>query len=135
MSTETAAPTFTIAGFSHVNLEVSDLDRSLAFYRDTLGLEQVWRPENNTNRGARLMVGSAQIHLSEVAKVTERENYFNPHVALLIPFEAFQSTCAAVEANGLEWFREPNSRDERGTTVWAAFIRDPDDHLVELTTM
>ena len=135
MSTETEAPTFTIAGFSHLNLEVSDLDRSLAFYRDTLGLEQVWRPENDTNRGARLMVGSAQIHLSQVAKVTPRENYFNPHVALLIPFDAFESTCAAVKANDLEWFLEPNSRDERGTTVWAAFIRDPDGHLVELTTM
>jgi catechol 2,3-dioxygenase-like lactoylglutathione lyase family enzyme len=62
-------------------------------------------------------------------------NGFNPHVALLVRSEDFHDACAAVEEMGLEWISEPNSRDERGITVWAAFIRDPDDHLVEITTM
>ena len=34
---------WTITGARHAGITVSDLDRSLEFYRDLLGLELLWR--------------------------------------------------------------------------------------------
>jgi catechol 2,3-dioxygenase-like lactoylglutathione lyase family enzyme len=50
----------------HVSFAVRDLARSLAFYRDILGLESVARPDLSIP-GAWLGAGEAQVHLIEVS--------------------------------------------------------------------
>lgn len=42
-SRERTAPGWRVTGPRHAGVTVSDLDRSLAFYRDLLGLELLWR--------------------------------------------------------------------------------------------
>jgi catechol 2,3-dioxygenase-like lactoylglutathione lyase family enzyme len=47
--------------------------------------------------------------------------------------DEFQNTCAALDAKGVKWVAPPNSREDFGVTVWAAFIEDPDGNIIELT--
>ena len=51
-----------LAGLWHVSFTVSDLDRSLAFYRDLLGLELIHAQEQ-ANEYTRRLVGYADAHL------------------------------------------------------------------------
>ncbi|MBD9371941.1 VOC family protein [Rhizobium sp. ARZ01] len=46
----------------HVSIITNDLERSLSFYRDVLGLTEIQRP-NFPIRGAWLACGSLQLHL------------------------------------------------------------------------
>uniref|UniRef100_A0A7S1M9T4 VOC domain-containing protein n=1 Tax=Neobodo designis TaxID=312471 RepID=A0A7S1M9T4_NEODS len=53
--------------FDHVGIEVRDAEKSLAFYRDVLGFEQIRRPPF-TCRGYWLVLGdSLQLHIAEAA--------------------------------------------------------------------
>lgn len=49
-------------GLHHVSLDVRDLDRALAFYRDVLGLVPLERPDFPV-KGAWLACGDRQLHL------------------------------------------------------------------------
>ena len=44
-STETSTPTVTISAYSHVNLQITDLERSMDFYCNTMGFEPIPRPD------------------------------------------------------------------------------------------
>jgi catechol 2,3-dioxygenase-like lactoylglutathione lyase family enzyme len=46
----------------HVSIVVTDIDRSVAFYRDVFGLEQIARPPFSTV-GAWFACGALQVHL------------------------------------------------------------------------
>jgi lactoylglutathione lyase len=132
MATTTSSPTVTISAYSHVNLQTTDIDRSLAFYCDLMGFEPIPRPDFGGRGGAWLQQGTAQIHLAVVDELPERKGL--PHIALMIPNDEYENTCRALEARGVKWAREPNSREDFGTTVWAAFVEDPDGNFIELTT-
>jgi len=130
-STETGTPTVTISAYSHVNLQITDLDRAMDFYCNTMGFEPIPRPDFGGFPGAWLQHGTAQIHLSTLEKMPERVGL--PHLALMVPLDEFQNTCAALDAKGVTWVAPPNSREDFGVTVWAAFIEDPDGNIIELT--
>jgi catechol 2,3-dioxygenase-like lactoylglutathione lyase family enzyme len=49
---------------NHVNLPVDDLEESVAFYEDVLGLERI-PAINSSARGAWFRLGDAQLHLTE----------------------------------------------------------------------
>jgi catechol 2,3-dioxygenase-like lactoylglutathione lyase family enzyme len=131
VSTESGEQVIAIRGYSHVNLQIRDLDREVAFYRDVLGFEVLPRPDFDT-KGAWLQQGTAQIHLSVREEVAERVGF--PHLALLVPQEEFERTCAAIRARGVEWHRPPRTREDFGVTVQAAFVEDPEGNIIELTT-
>ncbi|MGI6083599.1 MAG: VOC family protein [Limnochordia bacterium] len=52
-----------ISKVEHIGIMVSDLDRSIAFYRDVLGLELIERLKNNTAEIAFFKVGDVEIEL------------------------------------------------------------------------
>lgn len=56
----------TIQALHHVSVVVSDTARSLAFYRDLLGMTQTERPDLGFP-GAWLQIGAQQLHLMQVA--------------------------------------------------------------------
>jgi glyoxylase I family protein len=123
--------TVTIAGYSHVALDVDDLAEARRFYCDLLGFEELSRPELGFP-GVWLRVGDLQLHLSEVAAMPARQGGF-PHLALHVPAGDFAATTEALRAAGVRFLGEPGSRVDFGTTVWAAFITDPAGNTIELT--
>ena len=53
---------------NHISFAVRDLDASLHFYRDILGLEDIPRPNMGIS-GAWLGTGNSQIHLIDIPDV------------------------------------------------------------------
>jgi glyoxylase I family protein len=131
-ATSNAAGTVSIAGYSHVAVMVDDLDAALSFYCDLLGFEVLPRPDFGPEfGGAWLQSGSAQVHIGVVEKMPKPVGL--PHLALHVPAADWDTTMTAIAERGIPFMMEPNSREDFGRTVRAAFIRDPAGNAIELT--
>jgi glyoxylase I family protein len=118
-----------LRGLNHVSFPVRDLERSVSFYRDVLGLALIPRP-NLPFPGAWL--GGAegiQVHLivpPEGAPLGSPPPSLNPlggHVAFAIA--DYDAVVATLHASGIETL-------EAGTEIGQLWVRDPDGHLIEL---
>lgn len=110
-----------VTGINHITLAVSDVQRSLAFYRDVLGCDvrAVW-PE-----GAYLEAGSLWLCLSLDAQVRTAPHPDYTHIAFSVAEDDFPSLsirlmneCRLWKANGSE-----------GASV---YFLDPDGHKLEM---
>jgi len=117
-----------VTGFDHIVLLSSDVERSVAFYRDQLGLEperlEEWRrgeaffPSLRVNEGTVIDVFPGEID----GKNTD-------HFCLVVePTDLL----ALVEAGDLEVEEGPVPRWGAQGMGWSIYVRDPDRHLVEL---
>ncbi|HID49846.1 MAG TPA: glyoxalase [Chromatiales bacterium] len=111
----------------HVSLLVADVERSLAFYRDLLGLRRDPDRPDLGYPGAWLTVGGQQIHLLQLPScdpVTGRPEHGgrDRHVALAVA--DLPALAARLEAAGipLTWSRSGRA---------ALFCRDPDGNALE----
>lgn len=113
-----------VADIHHVSLNVSDVERSLAFYRDLVGMAVLPRPDFPFG-GAWLDAGSGrQIHLIE-ATVPEDHGQ---HVAFRV--DDLDAAIAAFRSAGVE---VPDARRVGDTPIRQTFVRDPDGNRLELT--
>lgn len=111
----------------HVSLVVADTNRSLAFYRDILGIKQCERPDLGFP-GAWLSIGEQQIHLLELTNpdpVEGRPEHGGRDRHLAFSVSGFDAILAHLESNGI-----PYSLSQSGRK--ALFCRDPDGNAVEL---
>ena len=112
---------------NHISFAVRNLEASLHFYRDILGLEVVPRPPMGIP-GAWLGAGDSQVHLigvPEGADVGAPPNALTPlacHQAFAV--EDYQKTVDHLKANELEVME---TSPERGQ-LW---VKDPDGHIIE----
>ena len=123
----------------HGGLLVSDVDRSLRFYVDALGLEQVPRPSTFDTPGAWLQVGAQQLHLigetepGRARAMTPRYDHaevvigYGTHLALDV--EDLDAAIARAAAAGVH---PPGEVFARGDGVKRVFFTDPDGHVIEL---
>ncbi|MBW9266850.1 MAG: VOC family protein [Candidatus Thiodiazotropha sp. (ex. Lucinisca nassula)] len=112
----------------HVSLLVADTRRSLAFYRDLLGLEvDPARPDLGFP-GAWLKVGDLQIHLLELdnpdalAEPPEHGGR-DRHAAFMV--DDFKAMRAKLDQAGIDYTMSRSGRE-------ALFCRDPDQNTIEL---
>jgi lactoylglutathione lyase len=119
----------------HTMIRVGDLERSLAFYVDVLGMTLLRRKEYPEGRFTLAFVGfgpeseQAAIELTHNwdTKAYELGGGFG-HVALEVPDVA--RACQAIRARGGKVVREAGPM-KHGTTV-IAFVEDPDGYRIEL---
>lgn len=119
----------------HTMLRVGDLDRSLAFYTDVLGMRQLRRQDYPTGRFTNAFVGYCEESEGAVLELThnwdtasyEAGNAFG-HIALEVD-DAY-AACAQIKAKGGKVVREAGPM-QHGTTV-IAFAQDPDGYKIEL---
>ncbi len=110
-----------IGGLNHITLAVSDLDRSVGFYRDGLGL----RLRARWTEGAYLEAGSLWLCLSYDEKTGTARRTDYTHIAFSVSPEAFDAFRARVEKIAECW------RDNRSEGASFYFL-DPDGHKLEL---
>lgn len=115
--------------YLHTMVRVSDLEKSLKFYRDALGLKVVRSNEYPNGRFTLVYLAaegdeSSQIELTynwDPEEYTGGRNF--GHVAYAV--KNIYETCEKLQANGVEILRPP--RDGR-----MAFVRSPDNISIEL---
>ncbi|MGF1757386.1 lactoylglutathione lyase [Photobacterium sagamiensis] len=119
----------------HTMLRVGDLDRSIQFYTDVMGMELLRKRDNEAYKYTLAFVGygdetqGAVIELTYNWGTTEYDmgNAFG-HIAIGV--EDVYATCAAIKASGGNVTREPGP--VKGGTTHIAFVRDPDGYQIEL---
>ncbi len=115
-------------------VRVTDIEASLRFYRDALGLEELSRKDNEAGRFTLVFLAapgdhSAQVELTHnwpapdgTAEVYSGGRNFG-HLAYAVP--DIYATCTRLQQHGVTILRPP--RDGR-----MAFVRSPDNISIEL---
>lgn len=142
----------------HVGITVSDIDRSIKFYRDVLGLDHIDGPSEP--RGGEIMSKGLGLVDGEVIiakfKVGERQDslellmYTKPEPTAKGPFlantpgtahyafhvEDVMEAKKELESRGVEFFSEPiigGTQSAKSTAGWRwVYFRDPDGTMLEL---
>ena len=119
----------------HTMIRVGNLDASVAFYTEILGMRLLRRHDYPEGRFTLAFVGYGDENSEAVLELThnwdtpayELGNGFG-HIALAVPDAA--AACAEIRARGGKVVREAGPM-KHGTTV-IAFVEDPDGYRIEL---
>ena len=120
----------------HTMLRVGDLERSIAFYTEVLGMQLLRRSENPEYRYSLAFLGfdggnpgQAEIELTHNWDTREYDmGTAYGHIALGVP-DAY-AACEKIKAAGGNVTREAGA--VKGGTTVIAFVTDPDGYKIEL---
>ena len=119
----------------HTMIRVGDLERSIAFYTEVLGMKLLRRKDFEGGRFTLAFVGYGDESETAVIELTHNwdttsynlGNGFG-HIALAV--EDAAAACKAIKERGGNVVREAGPM-KHGTTV-IAFVEDPDGYKIEL---
>lgn len=133
MTEETPAPPVAITGLDHLVLTVADLNRTIAFYQQVLGMQPI-----TFGQGRRaLAFGPSKINLHQAG------HEFGPHAACPVPGSAdlclvtstpLDEVVAHLAATGVTVEEGPVPRTGAQGPMTSVYIRDPDQNLIELAS-
>ena len=122
----------------HTMLRVGDLDQSIAFYTEVLGMQLLRRKDYPTGRFTLAFLGYGPESEQTVLELTHNWDTSSyelgdgyGHIALGV--EDIRTTCAAISGKGGRVVREPGPMKHGSTVI--AFVEDPDGYKVELIEM
>ena len=115
----------------HINIRTTDLDATVDFYTDVLGMEETPRPANIDFPGAWCNLGQTQVHILDFG---DQVKGGGPdvgggnvdHIGIMAhDFDAMKQT---VIDRGIDWrqLNIPNAG------MWQLFFHDPNGVLIEL---
>ncbi len=114
-----------ISAIGQIAINIKDVDRAIAFYRDQLGLKLLFQAGDMAFfdcGGVRLMLGPPS-----------SPELDHPASILYYRVEDIQAACADLESKGLEFERKPGlAHKTEEQELWMAFLRDPDNNLLAL---
>jgi lactoylglutathione lyase len=119
----------------HTMIRVGDLERSLRFYCEVLGMQLLRRTDYPSGRFTLAFVGYGPEDANTVVELTH--NWDTDHYELGTGFghlalgvEDLYATCDTLRARGAKIVREPGPMKHGGSEI--AFIEDPDGYRIEL---
>ncbi len=119
----------------HTMLRVKDLDRSLQFYTDVMGMKVLRQSVNEEYQYTLAFVGYAEESEQAVIELTynwgEHEYDMGTaygHVAFAV--DDIYAMCDRLEQQGADVYRKPGP--VKGGDTIIAFVRDPDGYAIEL---
>ncbi len=119
--------------FLHTMIRVKDLDKSIKFYEDCLGLEVTRKSDNESQRYTVVFLGNsnsnAEIELTYNWDNTEEYSEGRKFGHIAFKVDNAEAICKKVADLGYEVPR-PAGPVKGGTTI-IAFIRDPDNNSIE----
>ncbi len=118
----------------HTMIRVGDLDRSIAFYTEVLGMRLLRRKDYPDGKFTLAFVGYGDESEGAVIELThnwETKSYDlgNGFGHLAIAFADVYKACDAVKAKGGKVTREPGPMKFGGSVI--AFVEDPDGYKIE----
>ena len=119
----------------HTMFRVGDLQRSIDFYTQVMGMKLLRQSENTEYRYTLAFVGYADELEQAVIELTynwdtseyEHGNAFG-HVAFAV--DDIYALCEQIGAKGGDVYRQPGPVKGGATVI--AFVRDPDGYAIEL---
>ena len=137
--TETATKPAVDAGKArllHTMLRVRDLDKSLHFYTELLGMKLLRKRDYPTGKFTLAFVGYGEETDSTVIELTHNWDQAEPyalgsafgHLAIGVP-DVYKA-CEALAASGVKIPRPAGPMAHGGSVI--AFIEDPDNYRIEL---
>jgi lactoylglutathione lyase len=119
----------------HTMLRVGDLDKSIAFYTELLGMKLLRKRDFPDGKFTLAFLGYGSEKDNTVLELThnwDTDHYElgNAYGHIAIGVEDVYATCEEIRANGGKVVREPGPM-MHGSTV-LAFVEDPDGYKVEL---
>lgn len=119
----------------HTMLRVGDLDRSLEFYTNVLGMRLLRKKEYPSGKFTLAFVGYEDESSASVLELTwnwEKDHYNlgdgYGHIAIAVD-DVYQA-CERIRAAGGKIVREPGPMSHGSTVL--AFVQDPDGYMIEL---
>jgi lactoylglutathione lyase len=119
----------------HTMLRVGDLERSIDFYTNVLGMRVLRRTDRPDQRYTLAFVGYGDERSNAVLELTYNYGVSSydagtgyGHVAIAVPDAS--AACAAVREKGGNVTREAGP--VKGGTTVIAFVQDPDGYKIEL---
>ena len=119
----------------HTMLRVEDLDASLHFYSELMGMKLLRRSDNKEYEYTLAFVGYGDESHATVLELTYNwgENTYdkgNAYGHIAIEVEDIYGFCGELENQGAEVYRKPGP--VKGGQTIIAFVRDPDGYAIEL---
>ena len=115
-----------ILDLNHVAIHVSDLQASIEFYKNKLGLEELSRPDFDFG-GAWFRLGTQQeLHLIEGREEPVSSLQRGSHFALQVG--SIQRAEESLQRAAVEY----RPKRERPDGAWQIFLKDPDGYFIEL---
>lgn len=119
-----ATPPFGLSTIGQIGITVSDLDRAVKFYRDTLGLPFLFQAPNlaffNCG-GIRLMMGPPEGTKDSLSSV------------IYYKVDDIHAASGVLESRGVAFEHAPHLVAKMPDhDLWMAFFRDPDRNLLAL---
>ena len=122
----------------HTMLRVGDLERSLAFYTQLMGMTLLRRKDYPVGRFTLAFVGYGSEQDHSVLELTHNWDTSSyeigdayGHIALGV--DDIYATCERINGQGGKVVREPGPMKHGSTVI--AFVQDPDGYKVELIQM
>jgi glyoxylase I family protein len=126
----------TLIGFEHVGMTCRDLDRTIAFYCDLLGLKLALRKKYDKGEMAFFDTGSGMLEIAcPTAHITGSRDV-PPHEAgmrhLTLAYTSVDEMAEKLGAAGFEILEGPRPAFYTELIKRVVFVRDPDGIIVEL---
>jgi predicted enzyme related to lactoylglutathione lyase len=115
-----------LTGIGQLHITVSDLETSVAFYRDVLGLPHLFTVEGQPM--AFFQAGSVRLYLGETP-----DERFRSRPVVYYAVDDLEAAYAEVTGRGAPSMARPHLVHRDGSTeLWMAFVSDPDGTPVGL---
>lgn len=125
-----------IVGYGHVAIKVTDLDRSLDFYRDRLGFPEMLRLKNEDGSTWLVYLRITDDHYLEIFPGAENDRApgwnANGVNHLCFTIEDLDATTGRIKAAGIALTSEIKQGLDGNRQAW---IEDPDGNRIELMEM
>ncbi len=119
----------------HTMLRVGDLDKSIKFYTEVMGMQLLRTSENKEYEYTLAFLGYGDESQGAVIELTynwgkTEYDLGNAYGHIAIGVDDIYATCDAIKAVGGNVTREPGP--VKGGSTHIAFVKDPDGYMVEL---